>query len=45
MGSPNVVLAEEYLRAVASMRPSDVTRVYSADIEFHKLKHTGERNG
>jgi len=38
MGSPNVVLAEEYLRAVESMGPpEDVARFFAADIEFHEF--------
>jgi ketosteroid isomerase-like protein len=37
MGSPNVVLAQEYLRAVESMGPiENVARFYSPDIEFHE---------
>jgi ketosteroid isomerase-like protein len=38
MGSPNVVLAQEYLRAVESMgSPEDVAKFYAADIEFHEF--------
>jgi ketosteroid isomerase-like protein len=38
MGSANVQLAREYLRAVESMGPPEnVSRFYSADIEFHEF--------
>jgi ketosteroid isomerase-like protein len=38
MGSPNVVLAQEYLRAVESMGPPEnVARFCSPDIEFHEF--------
>jgi ketosteroid isomerase-like protein len=38
MGSANVELAREYLRAVESMGPPEnVSRFYSADIEFHEF--------
>jgi len=38
MGSPNVMLAQEYLRAVESMGPAEnVARFYSPDIEFHEF--------
>jgi len=38
MGTPNVELAREYLRAVESMATSEnVSRFYSADIEFHEF--------
>jgi ketosteroid isomerase-like protein len=36
--SPNVVLAQDYLRAVESMGPAeDVARFYSPEIEFHEF--------
>jgi ketosteroid isomerase-like protein len=38
MGSPNVELAREYLRAVESMGPPEnVARFYADDIEFHEF--------
>ena len=38
MGSPNVELAREYLRAVESMGPPEnVARFFSPDIEFHEF--------
>jgi ketosteroid isomerase-like protein len=38
MGSANVELAREYLRAVESMGPPEnVSRFYSNDIEFHEF--------
>ena len=38
MGSANVELAREYLRAVESMGPPEnVSRFYSTDIEFHEF--------
>src|ERR1700722_4021589 len=38
MGSANVQLAREYLRAVESMGPPEnVSRFYSNDIEFHEF--------
>ncbi len=38
MGTPNVELAWEYLRAVESMGPPEnVSRFHSADIEFHEF--------
>jgi ketosteroid isomerase-like protein len=38
MGSANVELAREYLRAVESMGPSEnVARFYSDEIEFHEF--------
>src|ERR1700761_4616835 len=38
MGSANVQLAREYLRAVESMGPPEnVARFYSPDIEFHEF--------
>jgi ketosteroid isomerase-like protein len=38
MGSPNVVMAQEYLRAVESMGPAeDVAKFYATDIEFHEF--------
>lgn len=38
MGSLNVELAQDYLRAVESMGPpEDVARFYSPDVEFHEF--------
>jgi ketosteroid isomerase-like protein len=38
MGSPNAVLAQDYLRAVESMGPAEnVARFYAPDIEFHEF--------
>src|SRR6202041_2477367 len=46
MGSANVQLAREYLRAVESMGPPEnVSRFYSADIEFHEFPNRIVPNG
>ena len=43
---PNVVLAQEYLRAVESMGPSeDVARFFSSEIEFHEFPNRIAPNG
>jgi ketosteroid isomerase-like protein len=44
--SPNVVLAQDYLRAVESMGPAeDVARFYSPEIEFHEFPNRIVPNG
>ena len=46
MGSPNVELAREYLRAVESMGPREnVARFFSPDIEFHEFPNRIVPNG
>lgn len=46
ISSPNVVLAQEYLRAVESMGPPEnVARFYSPDIEFHEFPNRIVPNG
>jgi ketosteroid isomerase-like protein len=46
MGTANVELAREYLRAVESMGPAEnVSRFYSADIEFHEFPNRIVPNG
>jgi len=46
MGTRNVELAREYLRAVESMGPAEnIARFYSPDIEFHEFPNRIVPNG
>jgi ketosteroid isomerase-like protein len=46
LGSPNVELAREYLRAVESMGPPEnVARFYSSEIEFYEFPNRIAPNG
>jgi ketosteroid isomerase-like protein len=46
LSAPNVVLAQEYLRAVESMGPPEnVARFFSSEIEFHEFPNRIVPNG